>query len=122
MAMTERRTPPSAQASIELLAALPVLALAAALALQPLLVGYSMTIADGAAEAGALAGTSGRDAKRAAVDALPGWARARRGAARRAAGPPPGRHRRGRGGGEPPAAGAGRGRLQGARGELGGVV
>jgi hypothetical protein len=65
------------QASIELLAALPALALATALALQLLLVGYSMTIADGAAEAGALAGTAGRDAKAAAVRALPGWARGR---------------------------------------------
>jgi hypothetical protein len=65
------------QASIELLAALPALALAAALALQLLLVGYSLTIADGAAEAGALAGTAGEDAKRAAVQALPGWARGR---------------------------------------------
>lgn len=65
------------QASIELLAALPALALAAALALQVLLVGYSLTIADGAAEAGALAGTAGEDAKRAAVEALPGWARGR---------------------------------------------
>ena len=72
--------PPSrrtGQASIELLAALPALALAAALALQLLLVGYSLTIADGAAEAGALAGTAGEDAKRAAVEALPGWARGR---------------------------------------------
>jgi hypothetical protein len=62
---------------VELLAALPALALAAALGLQLLLVGYSLTIADGAAEAGALAGTAGRDAKRAAVEALPGWARGR---------------------------------------------
>src|SRR3954468_3746922 len=69
--------PRSGQASVELLAALPALALAAALALQLLLVGYSMTVADGAAEAGALAGTAGRDAKRAAVKALPGWARER---------------------------------------------
>jgi hypothetical protein len=67
----------SAQASIELLAALPALALAAALALQLLLVGYSLTIADGAAEAGALAGASGHDARRAAREALPGWARDR---------------------------------------------
>jgi hypothetical protein len=65
------------QASVELLAALPALALAAALALQLLLVGYTMTIADRAAEAGALAGAAGRDAKRAAVEALPGWARGR---------------------------------------------
>ena len=65
------------QASLELLAALPALALAAALALQLMIVGYSMTIADGAAEAGALAGTAGRDAKEAAVEALPAWARDR---------------------------------------------
>jgi hypothetical protein len=62
---------------MELLAALPALMLAAGLALQLLLVGYSLTIADGAAEAGALAGTAGKDAKRAAVQALPGWARDR---------------------------------------------
>ncbi len=65
------------QASVELLAALPALALAAALALQLLLVGYSLTIADGAAEAGALAGASGRDGWSAAREALPGWARGR---------------------------------------------
>jgi hypothetical protein len=65
------------QASVELLAALPALALAAALALQLLLVGYSLTIADGAAEAGALAGASGRDAQSAARAALPRWARGR---------------------------------------------
>src|SRR3954466_2686452 len=69
--------PRSGQASVELLAALPALALAAALALQLMLVGYSMTIADGAAEAGALAGAAGEDAKRAAVKALPRWARGR---------------------------------------------
>ncbi|MGE5858594.1 MAG: hypothetical protein ACM31K_08920 [Solirubrobacterales bacterium] len=65
------------QASVELLAALPALALAAALALQLLLVGYSLTIADGAAESGALAGASGHDARRAAREALPAWARGR---------------------------------------------
>ena len=65
------------QASVELLAALPALALAAALGLQLLLVGYTLTIADGAAEAGAVAGAAGRDAREAARDALPGWARGR---------------------------------------------
>jgi len=65
------------QASVELLAAVPALVLAAAIALQLLLVGYSLTIADGAAEAGALAGAAGRDARDAARDALPGWARGR---------------------------------------------
>jgi hypothetical protein len=67
----------SGQASVELLAALPALALAAALSLQLLLVGYSLTIADGAAEAGAIAGAAGRDPGDAARDALPGWARGR---------------------------------------------
>jgi hypothetical protein len=75
--MAARRRSGEGQASVELLAGLPALALAAALALQLLLVGYSMTIADGAAEAGALAGTAGKDAKRAAVESLPGWARGR---------------------------------------------
>jgi hypothetical protein len=65
------------QASVELIGALPALVLAAALALQLLLVGYSLTIADGAAEAGALAGAAGADARRAAREALPGWARSR---------------------------------------------
>jgi hypothetical protein len=69
--------PASGQASVELLAALPALAVAAVLALQLLLVGYSVTIADGAAEAGAIAGAAGRDARNAARDALPGWARGR---------------------------------------------
>ena len=65
------------QASIELLAGLPALALAAAIALQLLLTGYSTTIADGAAEAGALAEAAGGDAADAARGALPGWARDR---------------------------------------------
>ena len=67
----------SGQASIELLAGLPALVLAAALALQLLLVGYSLSIADGAAEAGALAGAAGLNAREAAADALPGWTRGR---------------------------------------------
>jgi hypothetical protein len=65
------------QASVELLAALPALVLATALSVQLLLVGYSLTIADGAAEAGALAGAAGREAGAAAREALPGWARGR---------------------------------------------
>ena len=65
------------QASVELIAALPALALAAVLAVQLLLVGYSLTIADGAAEAGALAGAAGENARDAARRALPEWARGR---------------------------------------------
>ena len=47
------------QASVELVAALPALLLAALVALQLLAAGYAMTLADGAAEAGALALASG---------------------------------------------------------------
>jgi hypothetical protein len=63
------------QASIELVAALPALLLAAFLALQLLATGYALTVADGAAEAGALALAAGRPAVGAVRGALPGWAR-----------------------------------------------
>ncbi len=62
------------QAAIELLAALPALLLAALVALQLLAAGYAMTLADGAAEAGALALASGGPAAEAARAAVPGWA------------------------------------------------
>lgn len=62
------------QASVELVAALPALLLAALVALQLLATGYALTLADGAAEAGALALASGRPAARAVRAALPGWA------------------------------------------------
>ncbi|HWM63982.1 MAG TPA: hypothetical protein VNP96_08355 [Solirubrobacterales bacterium] len=62
------------QASVELVAALPALLLAGLLGLQLLIAGYALTLADGAAEAGALALASGRPAKDAARGALPGWA------------------------------------------------
>lgn len=62
------------QATIELLAGLPALLLAAFLALQLLVAGYALTLADGAAEAGALALASGSPATSAAREALPGWA------------------------------------------------
>lgn len=63
------------QASIELVAGLPALILAALLALQLLAAGYALSLADGAAEAGALALAAGGSARGAARDALPGWAR-----------------------------------------------
>ncbi|HVY95686.1 MAG TPA: hypothetical protein VHA54_01880 [Solirubrobacterales bacterium] len=63
------------QATVELVAALPALLLAAAVALQLLVAGYALTLADGAAEAGALALASGGSASEAARAALPGWAR-----------------------------------------------
>lgn len=62
------------QATVELVAALPALLLAALVALQLLAAGYAMTLADGAAEAGALALASGGSAAEAAREALPGWA------------------------------------------------
>jgi len=62
------------QATVELVAALPALLLAAVVALQLLAAGYALTLADGAAEAGALALASGGSAAGAARSALPGWA------------------------------------------------
>ena len=62
------------QSTVELVAALPALLLAALLALQLLATGYALTLADGAAEAGALALAAGRPAADAARGAVPGWA------------------------------------------------
>jgi hypothetical protein len=61
------------QASIELVAGLPILLLAALIALQLLAAGYALTLADGAAEAGALALASGQPVRPAVREALPGW-------------------------------------------------
>ncbi|MDX6602906.1 MAG: hypothetical protein QOF13_2108 [Solirubrobacterales bacterium] len=63
------------QATVELLAAIPLLMLAGSVALQLLLAGYALTIADGAAEAGALALAAGRPAKAAVAQSLPNWAK-----------------------------------------------
>jgi len=62
------------QATLELVAAIPVLLLAGLLALQLLAAGYALTLADGAAEAGALALAAGEPAEDAARGALPDWA------------------------------------------------
>jgi hypothetical protein len=62
------------QASVELLAGLPLLLLAGLACLQLLATGYSVTLADGAAEAGAIALASGEPPERAVEEALPGWA------------------------------------------------
>ena len=62
------------QATVELLAAIPLLLLAGAIALQLLLAGYALTLADGAAEAGGLALAAGRPAESAAEESLPSWA------------------------------------------------
>lgn len=62
------------QAQIELIAGLPLVLLAGLVALQLLAVGYAQSLADGAAEAGAIALAQGRGAGAAAREALPGWA------------------------------------------------
>ena len=62
------------QATVELIAAISLLLIAGAIALQLLLTGYALTLADGAAEAGALALAGGRPAKSAAEGSLPSWA------------------------------------------------
>jgi hypothetical protein len=67
----------SGQASVELVAGLPLLLLAGLVALQLLAAGYTLTLADGAAEAGALALAAGKPATDAARSALPGWAKDR---------------------------------------------
>jgi hypothetical protein len=61
------------QASIEMLGAIPAILLAAVVCLQLLATGYSLTLADGAAEAGAIALASDLPAKPAVESALPGW-------------------------------------------------
>lgn len=63
------------QASVELVAGLPALLLAAFVALQLLAAGFALTLADGAAEAGAIGLASGGSGAAAAREALPGWAR-----------------------------------------------
>jgi hypothetical protein len=65
------------QATVELLAAIPLLALAGSVALQLLLTGYALLLADGAAEAGALALAAGHPARPAVERSLPQWARER---------------------------------------------
>ena len=65
------------QASAELLAGVPALVLAGLVALQLLAAGYTLTLADGAVEAGALALAAGEPAVPAVRDALPGWAEKR---------------------------------------------
>ena len=65
------------QASLELLAMAPAMVVGAMVALQLAITGYSLHLADGAAEAGALAAAAGTDPQAAAVAAMPGWASGR---------------------------------------------
>ncbi len=62
------------QASLELVAGVPVLLAATAVVFQLLVLGYCSSLADGAAEAGALAAAAGRPVGPAVRSALPGWA------------------------------------------------
>ncbi len=65
------------QASLELVATVPAMVLGAVIALQLAVTGYTLHLADGAAEAAALAAAAGTDPKAAAASALPGWATGR---------------------------------------------
>jgi hypothetical protein len=69
-----RRAGERGQATVEAVAAIPLLLLAGVVALQLLVAGYLLTLADGAAEAGALALASGRPSRDAVIATLPGWA------------------------------------------------
>ncbi len=62
------------QATVEVLAGIPALVVAGLIALQLLAAGYTLTLADGAAEAGAMALAAGRPPGPAVRQALPGWA------------------------------------------------
>jgi hypothetical protein len=64
----------SGQASVELVAGIPALVVAAAVVFQLLVMGYCSSLVDGAAEAGALAAAAGRPIAPAVRAALPGWA------------------------------------------------
>jgi hypothetical protein len=65
------------QASVELVATVPLLLVLALAVTQLLAVGYASVLAGNAAEAGALALAAGADAPAAVRSALPGWSRAR---------------------------------------------
>lgn len=64
----------SGQASLELLAGVGLLITAGLIAMQLMAVAYTLHLADGAAEAGALAVAAGLDPAPAARAAMPGWA------------------------------------------------
>jgi hypothetical protein len=63
------------QASVELIAALPLVMLVGLVGFQLLAAGYAAVLAGNAAEAGALALAGGADARAAARAAVPGWSR-----------------------------------------------
>ena len=61
------------QATIEVVGGAVVLVIAGLLGLQLLGAGYAAVMAGNAAEAAALAAANGRNARKAALDAVPGW-------------------------------------------------
>lgn len=63
----------SGQATIEFLGALPLMLVLGLALFQLLAVGYAVSLADGAAEAAAIALANGKDPVEAAREALPGW-------------------------------------------------
>jgi hypothetical protein len=63
------------QATVELVGAAALLAIAGLAAFQILAAGHAAAVADGAAEAAALALANGGDPERAAAAAAPGWPR-----------------------------------------------
>jgi hypothetical protein len=65
------------QASVEVVAMLPLLAVVAAAVFQLLAAGLAAELADHAAEAGAVALVQKREPRQAVRDALPGWSRKR---------------------------------------------
>ena len=75
--LRSRRRGERGQATVEAVAGIAVLMLAGLLCFQLLAAGYTSTIADGAAAAGAVALIRGEPVEPAVRDALPGWARDR---------------------------------------------
>lgn len=65
------------QATVEAVAGIAALVLTGLLCLQLLAAGYSASLADGAAEAGAIAAVRGQAVDAAVRQALPGWSRSR---------------------------------------------
>lgn len=65
------------QASVEAVAGIAALLLGGLLCFQLLATGYSATVADGAAAAGAVAAVRGEPVDSAVREALPGWAHSR---------------------------------------------
>lgn len=75
--MAEPELTERGQASVEAVAGIAALIVAGLVCFQLLATGYSVTVADGAATAGAVAAVRGEPVETAVREALPGWARSR---------------------------------------------